>query len=143
MLSFLKKLLHQVPWHFQLLSSDRKKMFTHSTSRFILLRFSANLTASNFFVSFVKMRRILSINDVTHFLRFLTPPFPLVTHFIKQAYEVTSPFGRSPSPPKWVTLFMDSPSAMMDKMKMKTKIIDNFRNPVWYRVDSGQSFTPS
>ena len=48
-----------------------------------------------------------SIINVTHFLRFLTPPFPLVTHFTKQAYGVTSPFGRSLLTSKWVTSFMD------------------------------------
>ena len=36
-----------------------------------------------------------SINDVTHFLKFWRLP-PLVTHFTKWAYGVTSPFGRSP-----------------------------------------------
>ena len=39
-------------------------------------------------------------NDVTHFLRFLTPFLPLVTHFTKLAYELMSPFGRPLPPPK-------------------------------------------
>ena len=33
------------------------------------------------------------MNNVTHFLRFFTPPSPLSP--IMQAYGVTSPFGRS------------------------------------------------
>ena len=44
-----------------------------------------------------------SINDVTHFLRFLTPPSSLVTHFTKKAYGVTLLFGRCPLLPKWET----------------------------------------
>ena len=40
----------------------------------------------------------LSINDVTYFLKFVTPPFPLSPHFTKLAYGLTAPFGRSPSP---------------------------------------------
>ena len=39
----------------------------------------------------------LSINDITHILRFLTPPFPL-SHIVQNAFGTTSPFGRSPSP---------------------------------------------
>ena len=35
-----------------------------------------------------------SINDITHFLRFFTPPSHFVTHCSKQDYGVTSPFGR-------------------------------------------------
>ena len=39
-----------------------------------------------------------SINDVTHFFRFLTPPSSLVIHVTKWAYGVMSPFGRPPFP---------------------------------------------
>ena len=47
-----------------------------------------------------------SINDIAHFLKIFDPSLPLVTHFTKYAYGVTSLFGRSP---KWVTSFMDGP----------------------------------
>ena len=59
-----------------------------------------------------------SINDITHFLRFLTPPSPLilVTNFTKQTYEVTSPqLLADPSsgpPPKLGTSFMDGHVAL-------------------------------
>ena len=40
-----------------------------------------------------------SINDSTHFLRFFTPSSPLLPNLLsKQAYGLTSPFGRSPLP---------------------------------------------
>ena len=50
-----------------------------------------------------------SINDVAFFFEIIDPSLPLVTHFTKQAYGVTSPFGRSPLPPKWVMSFIDGP----------------------------------
>ena len=47
-----------------------------------------------------------SINDVTNFLRFMTPSSP-VSPILLDTLE--SPFGKSPLPHKWVTLFMDGP----------------------------------
>ena len=52
---------------------------------------------------FLKKKNIQSIKDVTHFFEIFYPSLPLVTHFTKYAYGVTSPFG------KWVTSFMDGP----------------------------------
>ena len=58
-----------------------------------------------------------SINDVTHFLRFLTPSLPLVTHFTKYAYGVTSLFGRSPYPLSgWRHLWTAPNSAFCSKI---------------------------
>ena len=49
----------------------------------------------------------LSINDVTHYLIFLTPPSPLSPILLNRFYGVKSPFGRPPS--SQVTSFMDDP----------------------------------
>ena len=58
-----------------------------------------------------------SINEVNHFLRFLTHPFPLVTHFTKYAYGVTSLFGRSPYPLSgWRHLWTAPNSAFCSKI---------------------------
>ena len=43
------------------------------------------------------------------FFEIIDPSLPLVTHFTKYSYGVTSPFGRSPLPPKWVMSFIDGP----------------------------------
>ena len=48
-----------------------------------------------------------SINDITHILRFLTPPFPLVTHFTKCLWSNIT-FWQIPLPPEWVTSIMNS-----------------------------------
>ena len=60
-------------------------MFT--ISRFTILSLWCN-------IYLVFWNSSLSINDATHFLRFLTPSLPLVTHFDKLANGLTSPFGR-------------------------------------------------
>ena len=57
-----------------------------------------------------------SINDITHFLRFLTPPSPIVTYFTKS--NVT--FWQIPPPSMWVT-------SLMNWVKKK---IHNFTSPV-------------
>ena len=46
-----------------------------------------------------------SINDVTHFLRFLTPPSPLSPILLKRLKEQCHLFVDSPLLPKWVTSF--------------------------------------
>ena len=43
-----------------------------------------------------------SINDITHFLRFLTPPSPIVTYFTKSNVA----FWQIPPPSMWVTSLM-------------------------------------
>ena len=48
------------------------------------------------------------INDINHFEIF-DPSLPLDTHFTKYSNGVSSPFGRSYLPPKWMTSFMVSP----------------------------------
>ena len=50
-----------------------------------------------------------TIIDVIHFLRFLTPPSPLVTYFTKKAFGLMSPYGGSPLSPERVTSFMEGP----------------------------------
>ena len=49
-----------------------------------------------------------SIHDVTHFLRFLTPPSPLSPILQKRLMEQHHQ-SANPPPPKWVTSFMNSP----------------------------------
>ena len=44
---------------------------------------------------------LVAIHKWRHpFFKIFDPSLPLVTHFIKYAYGVTSPFGRCPLPPK-------------------------------------------
>ena len=50
----------------------------------------------------------LSKNDVTYFLRFLTPPSPLLLILLNRLMEQCHPLADHP-PPKWVTSFMDDP----------------------------------
>ena len=52
----------------------------------------------------------LSINDVTHFLRFLTPPSPLSPILLNRLMELCHLLA---DPPKWVTLFMDGPNTKL------------------------------
>ena len=52
-----------------------------------------------------------SINNVIHFLKFLTPPSPLSPILLNRLYGVMSPFGRPPS--SQVTSFMDDPKVRL------------------------------
>ena len=82
----------------------------HEPTNTILLVFNPEHMCRGY--TFFKMFKYVkgpSANDITHLLIFLTPSLPFVTHFTKQAYGVSSPFGRSSLPPKWVTSFMDGP----------------------------------
>ena len=89
---------------------------------FVLLLYSYSI-----FLLLKKCFQRPSINAITHFLRFLTPPSPLlVANFTKQAYEVTSPqLLADPSqgpPPKSVTSFMDGRVALP---KLSVKYFDH------------------